>query len=250
MPRLNLRDDQWERIERLLPGKPGDRGRAAADNRLFVDAVLWMARSGAPWRDLPEEFGPWNSVYKRFARWQEQGVWQRVFAELAEDGDFEEVFLDSTVIRVHQHAAGARKDEGPQAIGRSRGGLTTKIHVLVEALGNLARWRLTPGQAADVNEAAPLLEGVVTEAVAADKAYDSDSLIDTITASGAQAVIPPRANRTEQRAFDRHIYKGRNLVERFICRIKHFRRIATRYDKLARRYEAFIAIAAAWIWLA
>jgi transposase len=250
MARKNLRDDQWERIAHLLPGKPGDRGRSAADNRLFVEAVLWMARSGAPWRDLPEEFGPWNSLYKRFARWQERGVWQRVFAELAGDADFEEVFLDSTIIRVHQHAAGAQNKEGAQAIGRSRGGLTTKIHALVEALGNLARWRLTPGQATDVTEAEPLLEGISAGAVAADKAYDSQSLVDTIAASGAEVVIPPRANRTQPRTFDRHIYKGRNLVERFFCRIKHFRRVATRYDKLDRRFEAFIALVAAWIWLA
>ena len=247
---MNLRDDQWERIEHLMLGKQGDRGCTAADNRLFVEAVLWMARAGAPWRDLPEQFGLWNSVYKRFARWQERGVWERVFAALAEDGDFEEVFIDSTVIRVHQHAAGAQRSEGPQAIGRSRGGLTTKIHALVEALGNLARWRLTAGQAADVTEAAPLLAGIVTGAVGADKAYDSDALIETITASGAQAVIPPRCNRTQPRAFDQHVYKARNLVERFFCRIKHFRRVATRYDKLDRRYEAFIAIAAACIWLA
>ena len=109
MPRLNLRDDQWERMAHLLPGKPGDRGRSAADNRWFVEAVLWMARSGAPWRDLPEEFGPWNSVYKRFARWQKRGVWERVFSALAEDADFEEIFIDSTIVRVHQHAAGAQK---------------------------------------------------------------------------------------------------------------------------------------------
>jgi transposase len=121
---------------------------------------------------------------------------------------------------------------------------------LVEALGNLARWRLTPGQAADVTEAEPLLEGVAADAVAADKAYDSQSLVDAIEASGAEVVIPPRANRTQPRTFDRHIYKARNLVARFFCRIKHFRRIATRYDKLDRRFEAFIAIAAAWIWLA
>lgn len=135
-------------------------------------------------------------------------------------------------------------------MGRSRGGLTTKIHALVEALGNLGRWCLTPGQMADVSEAQPLLEGIQADAVTADKAYDSQPLIDAIVAAGAQAVIPPRANRIEQRAFDRHIYKGRNLVERFFCRIKHFRRIATRYDKLDRHYAAFIAIAAAWIWLA
>ena len=114
MPRLSLRDDQWERIFHLLPGKPGDRGRTAADNRLFVEAVLWIARSGAPWRDLPEDFAPWNSVYRGFARWQKSGVWESVFNEWATDADVEEVFLDSTVIRVHQHAAGAQKEMAPR----------------------------------------------------------------------------------------------------------------------------------------
>jgi len=109
MARRNLRNDQWARIEPMLPGKAGDRGRTAKDNRLFVDAVLWIARAGAPWRDLPEAFGPWNSVYKRFSRWSNAGVWHRVFAELAQDADFEEVFLDSTIVRAHQHAAGAPK---------------------------------------------------------------------------------------------------------------------------------------------
>lgn len=109
MPRKILRDDPWKRIEAMLPGKASDRGRTAADNRLFVEAVLWIARSGAPWRDLPKAFGPWNSVYKRFARWSDNGVWHRVFAELANDADFEEVFLDSTIVRAHQHAAGAPK---------------------------------------------------------------------------------------------------------------------------------------------
>ena len=109
MVRLNLRDDQWERIEHLLPGKASDPGRSGADNRRFVEAILWLARAGAPWRDLPEEFGKWNSVYQRFARWQKRGVWVEVFEELAKDADFEEVFIDSTVIRVHQHGTGAAK---------------------------------------------------------------------------------------------------------------------------------------------
>lgn len=112
MARTRLTDKQWRRIEGLLAGKASDPGRSGRDNRQFVEAVLWVARVGSPWRDLPEEFGPWNSVYQRFARWSNAGVWQRVFAELAKDADFEEVFLDSTVVRAHQHAAGAPKKTG------------------------------------------------------------------------------------------------------------------------------------------
>lgn len=109
-----LRNEQWRRIEAMLPGRITDPGRTAADNRLFVEAVLWIARTGAPWRDLPREFGSWNSVYQRFGRWSDKGVWQRVFATLAEDADFKEVFLDSTIVRAHQHAAGARKKTVPK----------------------------------------------------------------------------------------------------------------------------------------
>ena len=109
MLRTTLRDDQWERIAEFLPGKATDPGVTAADNRLFVEAVLWILRCGAPWRDLPQEFGRWNSVYKRFARWQKRGTWDHVFAALSQDADFEDVFIDGSVIRVHQHGAGAEK---------------------------------------------------------------------------------------------------------------------------------------------
>lgn len=115
MIRVWLRDDQFERIAALLPGKVSDPGRTAADNRLFVEAVLWIARTGSPWRDLPPSFGLWNSVYQRFARWSRSGVWHRVFAQLALDADFEEVFIDSTIVRAHQHAAGAPKKRRPSA---------------------------------------------------------------------------------------------------------------------------------------
>lgn len=108
MARKLLRDDQYERIAGMLPAQPGDPGRKS-DNRLFLEAVLWIARSGTPWRDLPPEFGEWNSVYQRFGRWSKKGVWHAVFAELAQDVDFEETFIDSTIIKAHQHAAGAQK---------------------------------------------------------------------------------------------------------------------------------------------
>lgn len=112
MRRYELREDQWQKIAPLLPGTDSDRGRTA-DNRLFVHAVLWIARSGAPWRDLPERFGEWNSVYVRFNRWSKKGVWKRVFEALQEP-DLEWpaprwVMTDSTVVRAHQHSAGKKK---------------------------------------------------------------------------------------------------------------------------------------------
>jgi transposase len=108
MRRHEIADEHWERIEHLLPGRAGDPGVTAKDNRLFVNAILWIGKTGAPWRDMPERFGKWNSVWKRFDRWSAKGVWHRVFGEL-KDPDLEWLILDSAVIRAHQHAAGAVK---------------------------------------------------------------------------------------------------------------------------------------------
>ena len=108
MRRHEVSDEQWNKIKDLLPGKPGDPGRTAEDNRGFINAVLWIARTGAPWRDLPERFGAWNSVFQRFNRWSKRGVWGRLL-QAWQDPDLECLMLDSTVIRAHQHAAGARK---------------------------------------------------------------------------------------------------------------------------------------------
>lgn len=105
---LILNDGQWQRIEKLCVGKPGDPGGTGADNRKFVEAVLWIARTGSPWRDLPAFFGNWNSIFVRFNRWSAGGVWHRLFAALSEDPDFEYLIIDSTIVRAHQHAAGAK----------------------------------------------------------------------------------------------------------------------------------------------
>ncbi len=109
MRRYALRDEQWSRIEHLLPGRPGSVGVTAADNRLFIEAVLFRYRAGIPWRDLPERFGDWKNVHRRFSRWAKTGVWKRVFELLAEDADNEYAMIDSTIVRAHQHSAGAQK---------------------------------------------------------------------------------------------------------------------------------------------
>jgi transposase len=106
--RTVLSNAQWERIAPELPGKVGDPGRSGDDNRLFVEGVLWVARTGAPWRDLPDEFGKWYTVYTRFWRWAKKGVWERIFKHLSEDSDFEYVLIDATLVRVHQHGTGAK----------------------------------------------------------------------------------------------------------------------------------------------
>jgi len=249
MRRFELSDEEYERIAPLLPGKQDDPGFTARDNRAFLDAVLWIARTGAPWRDLPERFGPWNSVYQRFRRWAEKGTWKRLFESL-QDADLEWLLLDSTITRAHQHAAGAEKTTPEnEALGRSRGGFSTKIHVVVDALGNPVRIILSPGQAADITFAKQLVEGLDGKAVIGDKGYDSTDFIETIERSGAEAIIPPRANRVEQREYDKHVYKVRNLVERFFAQLKQLRRVATRYEKTAVSFLAMIQLGATMILL-
>jgi transposase len=112
MRRYGLRDDQWDRIKDFLPGREGHVGGTAADNRLFIEAVLYRYRAGIPWRDLPERFGDWKNTHKRFRRWCESGVFERIFKALSEDCDNEYMALDSTIVRAHQHSAGARKKTG------------------------------------------------------------------------------------------------------------------------------------------
>jgi transposase len=129
MRRHEITDEQWEKIAELLPGKAGDPGRTAEDNRLFVNAVLWVAKTGAPWRDIPERFGPWNSVFQRFNRWCKRGVWGRLL-DAWKDPDLECLMLDSTVIRAHQHAAG-------------KGGLPKPSVARAEGSARRSTWRWT-----------------------------------------------------------------------------------------------------------
>ena len=244
MHRHEITNEHWVRIAHFLPGQKGDPGVTAKDNRLFLNAVLWIAKTGAPWRDLPDRLGEWNSVWRRFDRWARRGVWLRVFEEL-KDPDLEWLILDSTVIRAHQHAAGAAKKGGAdQALGRSRGGFGTKLHIAVDGLGNPVEFILTGGQEADINQGEALIKGHDAKAVIADKGYDGNDFVAAIEASGAEAVIPPKKNRKFKRDYDKHLYKERNLAERFINRIKQYRRVATRYEKTARNFLGFVHVAA------
>jgi transposase len=247
--RHEISDDNWESLRDLLPGQEGDPGATAKDNRLFVNAIMWIAKTGAPWRDLPERFGNWNSVFQRFNRWCKTGVFQTIMEKL-QDPDLGVLLLDSTIIRAHQHAAGAEGSSAEaEALGRSRGGFSTKIHVACDGLGKPVKIILTPGQNHDVTQGPALIANSEAKKKIADKAYDSDRFIEEIESTGAEAVIPPRNNRNEERSYDKEAYKERNVVERFINAIKQCRRVATRYEKTARNFLGIVQLASIFVLL-
>ncbi|WOH47612.1 IS5 family transposase [Bradyrhizobium sp. sBnM-33] len=249
MDRLVLSDAAWERMAPLIIGRPDQKGSTGRDNRMFVEGVLWIVRTGSPWRDLPEAFGEWNSVFRRFSRWSVKGVWWRIFEAMSDDPDFEYLIVDSTIVRAHQHAAGAKKGSEDQALGRSRGGLSTKIHLAVRGLGCPVRFILTAGQKGDAPQAAALIEGLAAEVVMADTAYDADHLRQAIAAKGALAVIPNNPSRALKYPLDKHLYAQRHLVECCFSKLKQFRRVATRFEKTARNYRAVVTLAAIILWM-
>lgn len=237
MERLVLSDAAWERMARLIIGRPDQKGSTGRDNRIFVEGVLWIVRTGSPWRDLPEAFGDWNSVFRRFSRWSIKGVWWRIFEAMSDDPDFEYLIVDSTIVRAHQHAAGAKK-----------GGLKIR-RLAVRGLGCPVRFTLTAGQKGDAPQAAALIEGLPAEIFMADTAYDADHLRQAIAAKGALAVIPNNPSRALKYPLDKHLYAQRHLVECCFSKLKQFRRVATRFEKTARNYRAIITLAAIILWM-
>jgi len=179
---------------------------------------------------------------------QERG-WQRLFEHLAAKADNEYAMIDSTIGRAHQHRAGAQKNDD-QAIGRSKGGLSTKIHALVDALGNPLRFLLTPGQADDLIGADALLPQMAAEVLISDKAYDADEgVLKPLASAGKSTVIPPRQNRTTPRQFDEALYQTHHLIENSSVNSNSTAASPPRYNKTARNFLAALYLAAATIWL-
>jgi transposase len=245
--RYELSDSEWATIKPFLPNK--SRGVRRVNDRRVLNGIFWVLRSGAPWRDLPVCYGPRTTCYNRFVRWRRAGVWGRIMDSLAAAHDAAVQMIDTSIVRVHQHAACVARNRS-QSMGRSRGGLTSKIHAVVDTNGLPVRLGLTAGEAHDNRLALSLLSRLRSGSMLlADRGYDADWIRAFATERGAWANVPPRSNRKEPICFSPHLYRARNLVERFFNKIKQCRRIATRYDKLAANYLAFIQLASIRLWL-
>lgn len=247
MPRLLLNDEHWSKLREILLHKAIYNKR---DLRMTVEGMLYRMRTGCPWRDLPKEFGNWNKVYKRFNAWSAAGKWFKVFKMLVAEPDMEWVFIDGSYAKAHQHSAGAASGND-EAIGKSRAGNTSKIHLAVDAHGLPIEFEITDGQINDCTQA-PVLIAKLPEAetIVADKGYDSERVREQIEQQGAKAVIPRRRNSVKGNAdLDRGLYRNRHLVENAFARLKHYRAVASRFDKLKRNYESVVAMACAFQWL-
>jgi transposase len=245
--RYELTDYEWTAIKPMLPNRP--RGVPRANDRRVLNGIFWVLRSGAPWRDLPIAFGPYTTCYNRFVRWGRAGVWARIMNALAGAHDIAVQMIDTSIVRVHQHGACIMRNR-QQSMGRSRGGLTSKSHAVVDTNGLPVRLVLTAGEAHDNRLAGKLLSRLTSETMLlADRGYDADWIRVLAARKGAWANIPPRCNRKEPICFSPYLYRARNLVERFFNKIKHCRRVATRYDKLAANYLALVQLASIRLWL-
>ena len=237
----------------------------------MLGAILWVLRTGAPWRDLPERFGPWSTAWSRFRRWTAAGVWARVLAVLQRMADragrldWATPYVDGTVVRAHQHAAGAVGGQGRQALGRSRGGFSTKIHLRAEGGGKPLAFVVSGGERHESRYVEALLAaGHVRRAgrgrprgrptrLVGDRGYSYPTVRRLLARRGVRAVIPRRRDQRpgdgRHAPFDHCAYRERNRIERLVNRMKQFRRVATRYDKRAAHYLAMLTLAAALLWL-
>ncbi len=267
MGRHELTDAQWRQLAPLLPPQKPHVGRPNLSHRHILNGILWILATGAPWRDLPSQYGSWHTVSSRFYRWQHAGIWSRILQSLQRLADrhgrldWSVHFVDSTIVRAHQHAAGARDGQTGQALGRSRGGFSTKLHVRADRRGKPLVLLVTAGERHDQTMFEPLLEqGQVRRAgcgrprgrperVVGDKGYSSRHIRHWLRRRGIRHTIPHKRTECQRSPFDRRVYRERNRVERLMNRLKQYRRVATRYEKRAVNFLAMVTIAALLLWL-
>lgn len=278
MRRHELSDAHYARLEPFLPEPRhhGKAGRPWLPHRTVVNGILWILRTGAPWRDLPRRYGRWNTVYSRFKRWRRDGTWARIFSSLLDERDDRGQLdhdlwcIDGTVVRAARCAGGARRrnrrrprlgqgskaglaEPGDHALGYSRGGFSTKVHLLCDGRGTVLGVHVTPGQRHESRAFEATMRRVYLRRrrgrrrwprrLAADKGYSYPRIWRWLDRRRIGRVIPTRKDQARVADFDKAAYRRRNIIERAVGWSKECRRLLTRFEKLAVNYVAFWIIA-------
>ena len=269
MKRYELTDEQWQLIEPLLPKRTATTGRPPKDPRHMFNGILWDLCSGAPWRDMPERFGPWQTVYDYYRNWRNQGTFDRIVGTLQihldRQGkiDWDLWCIDGSTVRATRAAAGASKKsltQHPQepedhALGRSRGGFSSKFHLVTDGLGLPLAVEVTPGQRHESTQVEAVMNDIAIpqpigrprrrpQRLAGDKGYSYPTIRRWLRAHGIRAVIARKSNqRKGSRPFDKQSYRRRCVIEQCVGWLKECRRIGTRFEKLAISFLAMFKLA-------
>ena len=249
MTRTSLDDAQWASLMLMIQRIPHAWKRDEAGLRQFVTAVLWILRTGAPWRDLPDSLGHWPSVYHRFRRWCVRGWWELVFEHLRPalpaDGL---VLADSTTCKAHRAASGAAHSTAEaESLGRSRGGISSKIHACTDGTGRILRLINSLGHHSDLRYARALMADIPATDAALDRGYVSAKLRSDLAAQGCTVHTPPKQGMLNPPPWNKAIYAQRRHIENVFSRLKDQARIALRRDKTRRSWMGFAYLAATMI---
>jgi transposase len=245
-----IKSTEWKEILSILRKRKDIRTGNETKLRIFIEAIWYIAKTGCQWRLLPRYYGSWRAIHMRFQAWTKKNIWNDTLSYFHKDSDMQEVMIDATIVRAHACSSGYKKDSNEElALGRSKGGFSTKIHAMVDALGNPLKFILSAGQRNDITQAENLINEISNTKLIADKGYDANSLVISLEGKSCDIVIPSKKNRKTLRPYDYHIYKERHLIECFFGKIKHFRRIFSRFDKMPQTFLAFINFVSILIWL-
>jgi transposase len=249
MIRMSLDDAQWMSVMLVVQQIPHAWKRDEVALRRFVEAALWICRTGAPWRDLPETLGLWSTVYHRWRRWCLRGWWELIFEALRPSVPADGLLLlDSTTCKAHRAASGAAGSAPwAEALGRSRGGLCSKLHVCADGVGRVLRLIASPGHHADLRYASALASGIPACDAALDRGYISAALRAAFAAEGCAIHTPPKRGMVDPPAWDPTLYARRHHVENLFSSLKDWARIALRRDKTRCSWMGFAHLAATMI---
>nr|WP_290919210.1 IS5 family transposase [Hyphomonas sp. 34-62-18] len=240
-----LSDTQMAKLE---PFFPKSHGKPRVDDRRVLSGIIFINRNGLRWRDAPAEYGPHKTLYSRWKRWSEKGIFARMLLELADQGGgTDTLMIDATHLKTHRTASslGLKKGGGGRLIGRTKGGMNSKLHAVTDAAGRPLRMFLTAGQRSDYIGARALLDGLPpAEHMLADRGYDADWYREALEDKGITPCIPSRKNRRVPIPHDEARYRKRHKIENSFARLKDWRRVATRYDRCPKVFLSACALAA------